>query len=324
MSDKKSGMMRAAETALELAGCAAIGGLIGAANFFFQFSLTPKKHDTRKDGNPAEDWYVRGRRWMNAHPDRRDVYTTSDSGLRLHGNLIPSKEADCHRYAICVHGYADSAESMGLYAREYYERWGMNVLLPDLRGHGGSDGAYVGMGYPDHFDLMRWIEYILEKDPEAVILLHGISMGAATVLMTTGETLPSQVRAAVSDASYTSAVEEFTSVYQGLDGAFVPAPLMLQMVRLICFVRAHFDLAKASPLAYVRHSETPTLFIHGEDDDFVPSAMMPRLYEAASCRKAFFWAPGAEHVMSAVVDPEGYWGKVESFMDGISPEILHG
>ncbi|MDO4285691.1 MAG: alpha/beta hydrolase [Eubacteriales bacterium] len=323
MSGRKNRAWRAAATLLELTGCAAIGGLAGAANFFFQFSLKPKKKDESKDTDPSESEYLAGCRWMNEHVMRRDVYTTSDSGLRLHGNLIPAAHPDCHRYAVCVHGYGERAASMGMYAKVYSENWGMNVLLPDLRGHGASEGNYIGMGYPDHFDLIRWIDYILEKDPQAVILLHGVSMGAATVLMTTGETLPSQVRAAVSDCAYTSAVEEFTKVYKGLDGAFVPAPLMLQMVRAICLVRARFDLAKAAPIRYVRRSETPTLFIHGAEDDFVPASMMPRLFEAAACPKEFLWVPGAAHAASAVVDPEAYWNKVERFLDRISPWILH-
>lgn len=321
MSKKKS-TFSVAGTLMEMTGCATIGVLIGAANFFFKFSLTPKTYDHRHDNEPIKKEFVKGRRWMNTHVLRRDVYTTADNGTKLHGNLIPSLNSNCHRYAICVHGYADSAESMGLFAKYYHDELGMNVLLPDLRGHGGSDGSYVGMGYPDHYDLIRWVDYILEMDPKAVMILHGVSMGAATVMMTTGEVLPSQVLAAVEDCGYTSAMEEFVSVYNNLDGAIIPAPLMLQMVRLICLVRAHFDLAKASPINYVRHSQTPTLFIHGEADNFVPSSMMPRLYAAASCTKEFLWVPGADHVNSVITDSVAYWAKVEGFLHRHAPAIL--
>ena len=308
----------AAQFALFTGMCAGAGALLGAANHFYKFSLTPKKHDPRLDQDPMEKDYVAGRKWMKNHPLREDAYIRADDGLQLHGNFIPAPDQDKrgpeHRYAICVHGYADASDSMGLYAHVYRDQYGMHVLLPDLRGHGRSDGEYVGMGYDDSYDLLRWIDWVLEKDPSARILLHGISMGAATVLMTTGHVLPEQVRAAVSDASYTSTMEVFTSVYKSQTGAVIPAPVMLQLVRAVALVRAGYDLKKAAPLKAVAHSHTPTLFIHGQADDFVPSRMMPALYRAASCPKSFQWVPEAGHVKAVVVDPETYWTRVERFL----------
>ena len=308
---------------LGFSGLAAAGAAAGSAAFFYDFSLTPKKHDVRNDRNPSEKDYVAGRRWMHEHPLRRDLYITSGDGLLLHANYIPSADKNCHRYAICVHGYADTSESMGLYARHYYDVYGMNVLLPDLRGHGGSEGDYVGMGLHDSKDIARWITRITQMDLEAVIILHGISMGAATVLMTTGRELPDCVKAAVSDASYTSAYEEFKFVYGTLPNTIIPADVMMEMVRAITRVRAHYDLRKAAPVDAVKTSKTPTLFIHGDADDFVPSNMMPQIYEAAACRKKFAWFSGAKHVQSVVREPEGYWNTVDHFLDRISPDILH-
>lgn len=315
-------LREAADLILLTGACAGSGALIGAANHFYKFALVPKKHDPRRDTKSSEKEYVAGRRWMRNHPLREDVYIRSDDGLQLHGNFIPAdtnavqKEnaGPEHRYALCVHGYAEASESMGLYASVYRDRYGMNVLLPDLRGHGRSDGSYVGMGYDDSLDLLRWIDWILEKDPEARIVLHGISMGAATVLMTTGYNLPEQVAAAVSDSAYTSAMDVLTSVYKSLDEAVIPASVMLETVRGITLVRAGYDLAKAAPIKAVARSKTPTLFIHGQADQFVPPKMMPALYKAASCTKAFQWVPEAGHVQSVNVDPETYWARVERFL----------
>ena len=189
------------------------GAMLGAANYFYEFSMKPVKRDTSVDSKPEEQPYVRGRRWMNNHPERTDWFEMSEDGLRIHANFISSPNPDGdHRYAICVHGYSDTSESVGQYAMVYRDIYGMNVLLPDLRGHGKSEGTYVGYGYHDRLDIIVWIDRILEKDPEAMILLHGISMGAATVMMTTGEKLPSNVKACVEDAGYSTAVEEFKHV----------------------------------------------------------------------------------------------------------------
>lgn len=310
------GLRDAAGLILFTGACAGTGALIGAAGHFYKFALTPKKRDPRHDAEPLEKDYVAGSRWMKSHPLREDVYIRADDGLHLHGNYIPADEKETaeHRFAVCVHGYACESDIMGLYASVYHDRYGMNVLLPDLRGHGRSDGDYVGMGYDDSRDLLRWIDWILEKDPSATIILHGISMGAATVLMTTGLSLPGQVAAAISDSAYTSAMEVLSSVYSSLDEAVIPAPVMLEAVRAVALVRAGYDIAKAAPVQAVAASRTPTLFIHGQADTFVPPRMMPALYKAASCTKAFLWIPEAAHVQSVVIDPETYWARVERFL----------
>lgn len=303
----------AAGLVLLTGACAGTGALVGAAGHFYKYALTPKKHDPRLDSKPLEKEYAAGRKWMKTHSMREDIYIRSDDGLHLHGNYIPAETAR-HYYAICVHGYANAADSVGLYASVYRDRYGMNVLLPDLRGHGRSDGNYVGMGYDDSRDILRWIDWILEKDPAARIILHGISMGAATVLMTTGYNLPKQVVAAVSDSSYTSAVDVLTFAYKKEDAAVVPAPVMLEALRAIALVQAGYDIRKAAPIQAVAHSKTPTLFIHGQADGLVPPRMMPALYKAASCEKAFLWIPEADHVQSVNVDPETYWARVERFL----------
>lgn len=308
------GLENAAKMAVFTGACAGAGVLAGAACFFYKYALTPKKHDVRLDSRPSEKEYVSGRKWMRKHPMREDVYIRSDDSLQLHGNFIPAENDKSHRFALCVHGYSDKSESMGLYARVYHDRYGMNVLLPDLRGHGRSDGDYVGMGYDDSRDLLRWIDWILEMDPRAQIVLHGISMGASTILMTTGFTLPEQVRAAVSDSAYTSALDIFSYNYRQDKNAVFPEPVLMESVRAIARIRAGYDIARASALKAVTRSSTPTLFIHGQGDTLVPPEMMPALYRAASCPKAFLWIPEAEHVQSVNVDPETYWAKVERFL----------
>jgi fermentation-respiration switch protein FrsA (DUF1100 family) len=193
----------------------------------------------------------------------------------------------------------------------------MNVLLPDLRGHGRSDGVYVGMGYDDSRDLVRWIDWVLEKDPSAQIILHGISMGAATVLMTTGCHLPKQVAAAISDSAYTSAVDVFTHVYKKLDEAVIPAPIMMEAVRAIALVRAGYDIAKVKPVEAVARSQTPTLLFHGQADTFVPHAMGQKIYDAVKDKIdiTFFSVPEAEHGLSYLMDNAGYRRLIEDLLD---------
>ena len=309
-----NGLKSAMDLAVFTGVCAGAGALAGAAGHFYKAALTPKKADPGIDSDPMEKEYAAGRRWVKRHPLRDDVYIRSDDALQLHASFIPATDRNVRWYVLCVHGYGDISGSMGLYARVYRDQYGMNVLLPDLRGHGLSDGNYIGMGYDDRRDLLRWIDWILERDADARIILHGISMGAAAVLMTTGEKIPSQVVAAVSDSSYTSAMDIFAAVYKTRKEAVIPAPVMLEALRGMALVRAGFDIAKASPVEAVARSSTPTLFIHGQADRLVPPEMMPALFKAAACPKAFLWIPEAAHVKSVCADPETYWSKVEKFL----------
>ena len=317
-----NGLKSAMDLAVFTGLCAGAGALAGAAAHFYKYAMTPKKHDPRIDKDPLQKDYVAGRRWVKEHPLREDVYIRADDALQLHANFIPAQDRNVQWYAVCVHGYADTSVSMGLYARVYSEQYGMNVLLPDLRGHGLSDGNYVGMGYDDRRDLLRWIDWILERDADAKIILHGISMGAATVMMTTGEHLPSNVMACVEDAGYSSAVEEFRHVYNNLDPKPpVPVDVMMPAFRAVALVRSGYELGQASPVEAVKRSVTPTLFIHGEADSFIPCSMMRKLFAAAACKKMCLLVKGAGHVESVVVDPEGYWAKVDSFLATVAPEL---
>lgn len=294
-----------------LAGALGVGGAAAMGNHLYELAMTPKVHDPALDD--PEDPIAQGRCWLREHQRRRDVFITAVDGLRLHGSVLRQSAPECRRWALCIHGYAGTSESMGLYARHYFED-GWNVIVPDLRGHGGSEGNYVGYGWDDRLDMVAWISRIMHRDPAARIVLHGVSMGGATALLTAGGALPNSVKAVVSDCAYTSALAIMRHVFQRSGGGIAPAGPALSTLRTTAKRRAHFDLKNADPLKAVGRSKTPTLFIHGVSDDFVPATMMADLYESAKCPKEFLWVPRADHARSAAVDPELYWNTVDSFL----------
>ena len=137
-------------------------------------------------------------------------------------------------------------------------------------------------------------------------------MGGATVMMTAGEALPPHVKAIVEDCGYTSAWDEFSGQLKAQFG--LPAFPMMQIASVITRMRAGFWLSEADAVKQVAKSKTPILFIHGEEDTFVPFWMMDVLYEAAHCEKEKLAVPGAGHGMASSVDPDGYWSTVEVFV----------
>ena len=290
-------------------------GLVG--NYFYNLALNP---NTPKDivfGTPEEAAATSGQvldvdiSWLLNDSNYTDEYITSQDGLKLHSYQVKNQSSS-NKWVITVHGYTSEGINMSSYAKKYYDN-GYNVLIPDLRSHGLSEGDYIGMGWDDRLDIISWINYILNEDPNADIVLHGISMGAATVLMTSGEEIPSNVKVIIADCGYTSVWDEFA--YQ-LDDLFsLPEFPILNVSSIVSKIRAGYFLGEASSIEQVKKSKTPILYIHGDQDDFVPYYMMEELYNATSSEKEMLTIKGAEHAKASEVDPETYWTTVNNFIN---------
>jgi len=293
--------------------------LVFAGNYFYNLAVNPNSSKEIVFGHEDEAVEVSTKDekenirvdWLMDSSNYKDCYRTSLDGLKLHGYEI-NNAVTSNVWVITVHGYMSEGKEMSDYANKFYEM-GYNVLIPDLRGHGKSEGDYIGMGWDDRGDILSWINYIIEKDSNAKIVLHGISMGAGAVMMTSGEELPSNVQAIVEDCGYTSAWDEFS--YQ-LDILFgYPEFPILNMASLVTRVRAGYWLGDASAIKQVAKAKVPMLFIHGDKDDFVPYYMLDEVYNAANCEKEKVTVKEAKHVEAATVDPELYWTSVKNFIN---------
>lgn len=285
-----------------------LGILAFAGNYFYNFALNPNAEDGFGTAAGIED--NKYTRWLLA--DSEDVYLDSFDGLKLHAYRVDG--AAPHRYAILCHGYQNNATGMSSYARHFFDA-GYTVLLPDARGHGESEGDYIGMGWHERRDIVKWAASIVQEDAQAEILLYGLSMGAATVMMTSGEEdLPSNVKCIVEDCGYTSVYDEFAGQLKELYG-LPPVPI-LNAFDVVCRIRAGYSVYEASAVEQVKKSHTPTLFIHGSADTFVPFWMLDEVYDAAACEKEKLVVPGAAHAESAETDPALYWDTVDAFVAG--------
>ncbi len=188
-------------------------------------------------------------------------------------------EQDSHRWVLILHGYGLTQAHVWSYANAYLHH-GYHVLTPDLRASGSSDGAYTTMGALEARDIADWAHRIVSADPDARIVLHGVSMGAAAVMLATGEKLPVNVVAVVEDSGYANIYDLFAIELDKLLSH--PAYPLLDAVDFVCEYRAGFSFRKASPIESVRRSHLPILFIHSTGDRLVPFPMMQTLYNASS------------------------------------------
>lgn len=250
--------------------------------------------------------------WSNSI-EQKNVEITAKDGIKLKGTEY-IVDTENNKWAIVLHGYRSSPKSV-LTIGEHFSKEGYNVLIPNMRGCGESEGKYIGMGWLDKDDLQDWIKLIVEHNENSEIILHGSSMGAATVLMASGDNISSNVKAIIADSGYTSVWDIFAS--EAKKRFNIPKFPVLNMFQVVAQIRAGYNIKKASALDQVKKSKTPILFIHGNADDFVPEYMCEQLYEAANCKKEKLIIEGAGHTDSKYKEPEIYYNKIFEFINNI-------
>ena len=138
-------------------------GLYGASNYMLNYSLNYPKEERMT----AEHWKNRMKNecpwmigWMDSvyqHHCVKDTFVTMPSGYKAHAIYLYAPK-NTEKTAVVVHGYQVRSEGMLHIAYLYNHDMGYNVLLPDLYGHGESEGDHIQMGWKDRWDVIRWSE----------------------------------------------------------------------------------------------------------------------------------------------------------------------
>ncbi|MCT1578584.1 alpha/beta hydrolase [Oceanobacillus kimchii] len=291
-----------------------------AAYFFYQLAIERNVKDFLSGNQDLEvsaetldvlldgDW----RNWSDEQ-NYENWNITSHDGLNLEGYFLRSKEPS-NKVVIMAHGYLGKGKDMALYGEHYVEQLGYHMLTPDLRGHGQSDGDYIGFGWHDRLDMMDWIDKVIERFGDDVeIVLQGVSMGASTMLMTSGEELPSNVKAIVADCPYTSVADLFD--YQINRMYNLPSFPFIPSTSLITQMFAGYSFNEASALDQVQTTDIPIFYVHGKEDQFVPTEMTETLYEKTSSPKELLLVDSAGHGEAFVTKENLYIEKLNSFLN---------
>lgn len=240
----------------------------------------------------------------------RDTFIMSGE-CRLHAMYVPS-EGISRRTAIVVHGYDAGPFNVMMLARMYRDSLGFNVLAPSLRHHCYSGGDFVQMGWKDRLDLLLWAEVAHRHFNDTLQVFHGVSMGAAAVMMASGEETPEYVRGFVEDCGYTSVWDEVVYAmdrYIGKDSTFV------RKMETLAVDRYGLDFHEASSVKQISSCEKPMLFIHGDADELVPVDMAHYNYDAKKEGYRELWiAPGSAHSRAFPDYPAEYTETVRKFL----------
>lgn len=245
--------------------------------------------------------------------DKRQVHVTSKDGLRLSGYLLEPYSGS-NRFMIIVHGYTVSLHASTQYI-DMFEEAGFNILLIDQRRHGNSEGEYTTYGYLEKYDMQAWVDWILEQYGEnSVIGLHGQSFGGGTVLEYLGIAHPN-VKFVIADCPYSDLTKlmrhQITNLYK------LPAAPILPLVNRRLQRKAGFKLSQVRPVRAVKRSQLPVLFIHGTDDNYVPTYMSKELYQQKPEPKRLVLVEGAVHANAYGVNPKRYTEEVHNFISDV-------
>lgn len=250
-----------------------------------------------------------GERFLREH-NAQDLYIKSYDGLKLYAAYIPAENP--RGTILLAHGYrSNKLVDFGLVLEFYHEK-GMNILLPDQRSHGKSEGKYITFGVRESRDMQSWITYHNENLGTYPVILSGLSMGASTMLYLADAKLPANVKGIIADCGFTSARDIIATVYNRT--IHLPPQPGLLSAELFVRLFAGFSLWEKDTVKVLKNSRIPVLMVHGVDDGFVPCEMTRRGYDACGGKKKIFLVDGADHGVSFLVDRPRYTQLVTEFL----------
>jgi len=291
--------------------------LVGAGEYFLHYAL---HHDTsdynvETEINIFKENYPYAANWMDsirANNAFKDTVAINRDGHKVHAWYVASPDSTAHT-AVIVHGYTANPFIMMMIGYMYNHDFHWNIVLPDNVAHGQSEGEWIQMGWKDRLDIMQWCRIAQSIFPETDEVVHGISMGAATTMCLSGEDTPDYIKAFVEDCGYSSVWDEYVGELKKRFN--LPSFPLLNITSALCKLQFGWSFTEASPKNQVAKCEKPMLFIHGDNDDFVPTPMIDVVYAAKTKGKKDKWiAAGSAHAEAYKDHPAEYTAKVQEFL----------
>ena len=287
--------------------------------YMCKYALQPEEHGNDIEGDRAKaesrypgviDWYDS----LHVAGVFRDTSLVGEGDFKLHGVFAPAADpAHAQGTAVVVHGYTDNHLCFMNLVRMYRDDLNYNVMVPDLHYHGYSEGEAVQMGWLDRFDVRRFAEMAHDIWGDDFLVVHGVSMGAATTMMLSGDDLPEYFRAFVEDCGYSSVWDQFAHNLK--DSFHLPPFPVLNSASIVCRRKYGWGFKEASSVEQLAKCDRPMLFIHGDKDDFVPFEHLYKNYDAKTQGYKEMWvAPGSEHAMAFKDHPVEYTQHVRDFL----------
>ncbi len=251
-----------------------------------------------------------GERYLQEH-NAVDVTIESRDGLKLSGTWLAAD--DPKGTIILVHGYRGCKLIEFGIALHLYRDYGLNILLPDQRANGKSEGKLITFGVKESDDIACWIDWHNANFGEIPVILSGLSMGASTVLFLADADLPKNVKGIIADCGFTSPWEIISCVFKNV--THLPPLPSMWIAEGFARIFGGFSLRQKDTRKTLANSRLPVLMVHGTEDGFVPCEMTRQGYAACTSEKQVLLVEGADHGVSFLVDSDRYQETVVAFLD---------
>ncbi len=256
------------------------------------------------------------RKIIKALPFKRFEIKSND-GLNLVAHYYVQPQGS-KKTAILVHGHHSNGFEGYAATGLAYIRQGYNILLPDNRSCGESEGQWCTFGLKESKDILAWLNYLIKETPENSFVLHGCSLGGATVCMCSNLNLPKQVKAIVSDCAYSNIASQIA--YTIKVTAHLPGGIFMPGVSFWFKHLTGISLDSDSPLKAVKQAKVPMFFIHGGSDRYVLPENSKLLYKECPTEKELVIIPGAGHAAARYVGQDKYERPLFKFLDRYTKE----
>lgn len=254
--------------------------------------------------------------WFN-QCQKRELSIQSSQGYTVKGIFLQPLQTK-NTIIIC-HGVTENKMNSVKYAR-MYERLGFNTVVYDHRRHGDSGGKTTSYGYYEKIDLQEIVHYVRELvGEEAIIGIHGESMGAATTLLYAGS--------GEDDAEFYISDSAFSDLRQLLylivkNSISVELKFAVHLTDLFMRMRDGYWLKNILPRKTVKNIHKPVLFIHNIYDTFIPYSMTEEMFELKNEPKMLRLFEKGDHSQGFNEMPNEYEEAVRNFLKKFVPEAL--
>lgn len=256
------------------------------------------------------DLIINAKLWCEEN-QAQTITCTSDDGLKLSALWIPAENP--RGTILLAHGYRSVRYLDFGAVLDLYHRKGLNIILPDQRAHGDSEGKYITFGVKESSDMLKWLNYHNTYFSKCPIILSGLSMGASTVMYMLDQPLPDNVAGVIVDCGFTSPAEIINVVFKKV--LHFPGGIFVRIADLLARIIAGFSFYKKDSCISLKNNTLPILMVHGKADDFVPCWMTECGYEVCGGIKRILLVEDAAHGLSFIKNPDEYRVLVDEILD---------
>lgn len=288
--------------------------ILSTSAAIFGFAATNRlMYIKKKDANFIYDRELKAQRfdetWFNQCP-KEELTIDSPNGYFIKGIFL--KPLETKNTIIICHGVTENKISMVKYAR-MFERLGYNTFVFDHRRHGESGGKTTSYGYYEKFDVAAVVQTVKSiVGDDAIIGIQGESMGAASMILYAG-LIEDGADFYIADCGFSNFTQLITEIVHRATALKTKIPIHLANIFLR--IRDGYTFKSVTPKEAVKNIQSPVLFVHSLEDDFILPYMTKEMYEQKEGPKMLKLFEKGGHAESFNVNPHEYEKTVQEFLE---------